>query len=66
VSLVKRPVQLALSALLDRLVCADGGNPDPTTTHGKDAEKAKALELRGWDYPKHLDKRVYGLVVHVT
>jgi len=44
----------------------DGGNPDPTTTHGKDAEKAKALELRGWDYPKHLDKRVYGLVVHVT
>lgn len=54
----------ALKLMVDRLVCADGGNPDPTTTHGKDAEKAKALELRGWDYPKHLDKRIYGLVVH--
>jgi multimeric flavodoxin WrbA len=54
----------ALKLMIDRLVCADGGNPDPTTTHGKNAEKAKALELRGWDYPKHLDNRVYGLVVH--
>ena len=25
--------------MIDRLVCADGGNPDPTTTHG---------------YPRHL------------
>jgi multimeric flavodoxin WrbA len=50
--------------MIDRLVCADGGNPDPTSTHGKKAEIAKALELAGWDYPKHLDKRVYGLVVH--
>lgn len=54
----------ALKLMIDRLVCADGGNPDPTTTHGKDAEEAKALELRGWDFPKHLDKRIYGLVVH--
>jgi multimeric flavodoxin WrbA len=45
-------------------VCADGGNPDPTSTHGKHAEEAKALELAGWDYPKHLADRVYGLVVH--
>jgi len=50
--------------MIDRLVCADGGNPDPTSTHGKDPARAKAIELRGWDYPKHLAERVYGLVVH--
>ena len=53
-----------LKLMIDRLVCADGGNPDPTTTHGKHPEEAKALELAGWDYPKHLSGRVYGLVVH--
>ena len=53
-----------LKLMIDRLVCADGGNPDPTSTHGKNPAKAKALELKGWGYPKHLDKRVYGLVVH--
>ena len=53
-----------LKLMMDRLVCADGGNPDPTTTSGKDAEKAKKLELGGWEYPKHLAGRVYGLVVH--
>jgi multimeric flavodoxin WrbA len=54
----------ALKLMIDRLVCADGGNPDPTSTHGKDPRKAKALELKGWDYPKHLAGRAYGLVVH--
>jgi multimeric flavodoxin WrbA len=54
----------ALKLMIDRLVCADGGNPDPTATHGKNPAEAKALELRGWDYPKHLADRVYGLVVH--
>lgn len=54
----------ALKLMMDRLVCADGGNPDPTSTSGKDAAKAKALELAGWDYPQHLAGRVYGLVVH--
>jgi multimeric flavodoxin WrbA len=54
----------ALKLMIDRLVCADGGNPDPTSTRGKDAKKAKELELAGWDYPKHLAGRVYGLVVH--
>ncbi|WLI90118.1 flavodoxin family protein [Massilia sp. R2A-15] len=53
-----------LKLMIDRLVCADGGNPDPTTTHGKKVEEAKALELAGWDYPKHLQDRAYGLVVH--
>lgn len=54
----------ALKLMIDRLVCADGGNPDPTLTSGKDVEKAKALELQGWSYPKHLAGRAYGLVVH--
>lgn len=54
----------ALKLMVDRLVCADGGNPDPTSTHGKKAEEAKPLELRGWDYPKHLKGRAYGVVVH--
>jgi multimeric flavodoxin WrbA len=54
----------ALKLMIDRLVCADGGNPDPSSTHGKKPEEAKALEVEGWDYPKHLEGRVYGLVVH--
>ena len=53
-----------LKLMIDRLVCADGGNPDPSSTHGKTAEEAKELELKGWDYPKHLAGRAYGLVVH--
>jgi multimeric flavodoxin WrbA len=53
-----------LKLMIDRLVCADGGNSDPTTTQGKKAELAKALELAGWNYPKHLAGRAYGLVVH--
>jgi multimeric flavodoxin WrbA len=54
----------ALKLMIDRMVCADGGNPDPSSTHGKKAAEAKALEARGWDYPKHLAGRVYGLIVH--
>jgi multimeric flavodoxin WrbA len=36
-----------LKAMIDRLVCADGGNPDPSSTHGKKAAEAKAIELNG-------------------
>jgi len=54
----------ALKLMIDRLVCADGGNPDVTSTHGKKVEEAKALEAGGWSYPKHLAGRAYGLVVH--
>ena len=54
----------ALKAMMDRLVCADGGNPDPSSTHGKKASEAKALELKGWSYPRHLAGRYFGLVVH--
>ena len=53
-----------LKLMIDRLVCADGGNADPSSTHGKKPEEAKALELKGWDYPKHLAGRTYGVVVH--
>jgi multimeric flavodoxin WrbA len=53
-----------LKLMMDRLVCADGGNPDPTTTSGKDPAQAKALELEGWDYPRHLAGRSFGVVVH--
>ena len=53
-----------LKLMMDRLVCADGGNPDPTLTHGKKPDEAKALELAGWPYPKHLAGRTYGVVVH--
>lgn len=53
-----------LKLMIDRLVCADGGNPDPTATHGKNPAQAKALEMKGWDYPKHLAGRTYGVVVH--
>lgn len=56
-------VPAVLKLMIDRLVCADGGNPDPSSTHGKEAEEAKALE-KDWDYPKHLAGRAYGLVVH--
>jgi multimeric flavodoxin WrbA len=53
-----------LKAMIDRLVCADGGNPDPTSTHGKTAAEAKEIELKGWDYPKHLAGRLFSVVVH--
>lgn len=53
-----------LKAMMDRLVCADGGNPDPSSTHGKTAAEAKALELEGWPYPKHLAGRYFSVVVH--
>ena len=45
-------------------MCADGGNPDPTTTHGKRVAEAKQIEAQGWGYPKHLAGRAFGVVVH--
>jgi multimeric flavodoxin WrbA len=53
-----------LKLMMDRLVCADGGNPDPTATRGKSPEAAKALELKGWPYPRHLSGRAFSVVVH--
>jgi multimeric flavodoxin WrbA len=54
----------SLKLMIDRLVCADGGNPDPTTTGGKDPKLAKELELKGWPYPRHLAGRVFSVIVH--
>ncbi len=54
----------ALKLLIDRLVCVNGGNPDPTSTHGKKAEEAKKIEAGGWDYPQHLARRIFGCIVH--
>jgi multimeric flavodoxin WrbA len=54
----------SLKLMIDRLVCADGGNPDPTTTNGKDPAAAKAVELAGWDYPKHLAGRAFAVFAH--
>jgi len=54
----------SLKLMMDRLVCADGGNPDPTTTHGKDPLRAKQLELAGWSYPKHLARRAFAVIAH--
>ncbi len=53
-----------LKLMIDRMVCADGGNPDPTSTHGKKVAQAKRIEQQGWDYPKHVAGRAYGVVVH--
>ena len=53
-----------LKLMMDRLVCADGGNPDPTSTHGKKAAEAKAIELKGWDYPRHLKGRIFSIITH--
>ena len=57
---VTSPIKL----MMDRLICADGGNPDPTLTDGKDASLAKKIELAGWDYPRHLAGRAFSVVVH--
>lgn len=53
-----------LKLMMDRLVCADGGNPDPTATSGKDPARAKALELEGWPFPRHLAGRVFTVMTH--
>jgi multimeric flavodoxin WrbA len=54
----------SLKLMIDRLVCADGGNPDPTTTHGKDPALAKEIELNGWGYPRHLAGRGFAVTAH--
>ena len=53
-----------LKLMTDRRVCADGGNPDPTTTHGKPVAEAKRSERQGWAQPKHVAGRAHGVVVH--
>jgi multimeric flavodoxin WrbA len=57
-------VSSPLKLMMDRLVCADGGNPDPTRTHGKDALRAKQIELEGWPYEQQLKGRLFSVIVH--
>lgn len=57
-------VSSPLKLMMDRMVCADGGNPDPTLTHGKHADEAKRVELDHWDYPRHLKGRLFAVVAH--
>jgi multimeric flavodoxin WrbA len=53
-----------LKLMIDRLVCADGGNPDPTTTKLKYPDLAKEIEMKGWHFPRHLAGRAFAVVVH--
>ena len=57
-------VPSVLKLLMDRLVCADGGNPDPTSTHGKDPARRRRSSSPAGVIPKHLAGAFYGLVVH--
>jgi multimeric flavodoxin WrbA len=57
-------VSSPLKLMMDRLVCAEGGNPDPTATQGKDAAAPKTIELEGWTYPRHLEGRAFAVLVH--
>lgn len=57
-------VPSSFKSMMDRMVCADGGNPDPTSTKGKDPLLAKKIEMEGWDYPKHLAGRAFSVIVH--
>jgi multimeric flavodoxin WrbA len=57
---VSSPIKL----MMDRLVCADGGNPDPTRTQGKHAALAKQIELEDWPYEQQLKGRLFSVIVH--
>ncbi|SEP81062.1 Multimeric flavodoxin WrbA [Devosia sp. YR412] len=57
-------VSSPLKAMMDRMVCFDGGNPDPSLTQGKKADIAKQVELDGWDYPRRLKGRLFAVIVH--
>ena len=50
--------------MIDRLACADCGNPDPTITHGELVSEAKLIEPNGCDFPKHLAEWADGVVLH--
>jgi poly(hydroxyalkanoate) depolymerase family esterase len=53
----------ALKLMIDRLVCADGGNPDPTSTTARTRPRPRSSSSRAGlsEAPR---ERVYGLVVH--
>jgi hypothetical protein len=53
-----------LKLMIDRLVCADGANPDPTSTQGRKAKLAKELEMKGWDYRQFISGRLFSVITH--
>ncbi len=57
-------VSSPLKLLMDRLVCADGGNPDPTSTHGKKNRRSQGAGTGWLGLSKHLAGRAYGVLVH--
>jgi multimeric flavodoxin WrbA len=52
-----------LKLMIDRLVCADGGNPDPTSTHGKKQRKPRNWNSKAGTIPS-IWLAARGLVVH--
>jgi len=48
--------------MMDRLVCADGGNA--TSTHGKEGHGSQSVRSGGWPHPGHFAGRVFAAVVH--
>jgi hypothetical protein len=52
-------------ALIIQFRSAGKDDPDPNSTHGKTPAEAKEIELKGWDYAKHLAGRLFSIVVHV-
>ena len=57
-------VSSPLKLMMDRLVCADGGNPDPTPPTARTPARPRRSSSMGWDYPRHLAGRLFSVVVH--
>jgi hypothetical protein len=44
---------------MDRMASADGGDPDPSSTRSKGAERAKPGR---WEFPRYLAARVFTVI----
>ena len=53
-----------LKLMIDRLVCADGGNPDPTSTGGKDRRRPRSWSCAAGPIRGTSPGRAYSVVVH--
>ena len=54
----------ALKLMIDRLVCADGGNPDPTVDHGKNPARQRRSRWPAGTTPSTWPDASTGLIVH--
>ena len=51
--------------MMDRMVCADGGNPDPTSTHGKNVDAGQGARARRTGPTRSISPAgVFSVVVH--